>query len=111
MLAHARSTPERTILVGLYDTWIDESLLWESTAILMMTKIPFDPPSDVYFLGKTVGMSNNFMEYALPLTIEKINRLLFRLHAASPDAEVFCIDKRLWKNDWGKYLRQETGQK
>lgn len=111
MLFHARSHPEKTILIGLYDTWIDESLLWEKTSHLLLTKIPFDPPSDIYFLGKTVGMKNNFLEYSLPLTIEKLNRLLYRLKASSPNSEVFCLDERLWKNDWWKYVREELWQK
>lgn len=111
MLFHVRSHPEKTILIGLYDTWIDESLLWEKTSHLLLTKIPFDPPSDIYFLGKTVWMKNNFLEYSLPLTIEKLNRLLYRLKASSPDSEVFCLDERLWKNDWWKYVREELWQK
>lgn len=107
MLANYCKNPENTILIGLYDTWIQSAKLWKSTDSIFLMKIPFDPPTDIFSLARTIGVANNFMEYNLPTTILKIHTLLSHITLANPDARMTCLDTRLWKNDWGKYIREE----
>jgi hypothetical protein len=96
MLSRYKKDPKSSILIGLYDTWIDTSSLWDVTDGIILAKVPFDPPSDIFFLARTVGMENNFMEYSLPLALIKLRRLQARV---SP-RPIVCLDTRLWKSDW-----------
>ena len=75
-MLHLFLRSKKSILLGLIDTWKDESFLWENTNSLSITKIPFDPPNDPYYLARTVGMSNNFEIYSIPMAINTINTLI-----------------------------------
>ena len=66
----------QSILIGIIDNWIDESFLWKSVDMVIIAKIPFDPPTDPYFLARTVGMKNNFEEYSTPIALATINTLV-----------------------------------
>ena len=93
---------KKSVLVGLIDTWIDESILWEKSDVVYIMKIPFDPPSDPYFLARTVGMNNNFEEYSTPIAINSINTLIGRIHSANKNTEIRITDERIKKMSWGK---------
>ena len=93
---------KKSVLVGLIDTWIDESILWEKSDMVYIMKIPFDPPSDPYFLARTVGMNNNFEEYSTPIAINSINTLIGRIHSANKNTEIRITDERIKKMSWGK---------
>jgi hypothetical protein len=69
----------KTILIGIIDTWRDEYSLWSIAKHIIIAKLPFDPPTDPYFLARTVGMSNNFSDYSEPIVAIRINTLLDRI--------------------------------
>jgi hypothetical protein len=79
MLSIFVKNTEKTILVGVIDTWRDEYHLWKSTKDIIIAKLPFDPPTDPYFLARTVGMSNNFSDYSGPIVGIRIATLLERI--------------------------------
>lgn len=91
----------KSVLIGLIDTWIDESSLWEKSDMVYIMKIPFDPPSDPYFLARTVGMNSNFEEYSTPIAINTINTLIGRIHSANKNTEIRIADERIKKMNWG----------
>ena len=62
--------------------------------------MPFDPPSDPYYLARTIGMKNNFEEYGCPLAIAKINTLVGRIRNVNEDAPIYCLDERLTETIW-----------
>ena len=63
--------------------WREEIELWNYAQNIILAKLPFDPPTDAYFLARTVGMKNNFSLYSEPMTIIKLNILLSRIYSSS----------------------------
>ncbi len=66
--------------------------------------LPFDPPTDPYFLARTVGMSNNFSEYSEPIVIIRLNTLIGRILASEYNNSIAVTDKRLIETEWGKRI-------
>jgi hypothetical protein len=79
MLSIFKNKIEQTILIGIIDTWRDEYSLWTVAKNIIIAKLPFDPPTDPYFLARTVGMSNNFSEYSEPIVTIRLNTLFERI--------------------------------
>ncbi len=96
-----------TLLIGLIDSWIDESNLWKITNTVILAKIPFEPPTDPYFLARTIGMRNNFEEYSLPSTIIILNTLIERIRSAHANTTIYTLDERLSTTLWGKEMQKE----
>lgn len=99
--------PENSILIGLIDSWRDEFILWENTKSIHIIKLPFDPPSDPYFLARTVGMSDNFAHYSQPMAIIRINTLIGRIRSAGYRWTIYCHDERLEKTIWWQEIARE----
>ena len=100
MLSIFKRNTESTILVGIIDTWRDEYELWISAHSIIIAKLPFDPPTDPYFLARTVGMSNNFSEYSEPIVIIRLNTLLERVFSSGFEKSVIITDSRLTVTEW-----------
>ena len=107
ILSLYKRAEEEKILYGLIESWINEYELWKEVDIVLIGKIPFDPPTDPYFLAKTKGMKNNFEEYSCPLAIAQINTLIGRIYAANPNAKIICIDDRISLSSWWKKITDE----
>jgi Rad3-related DNA helicase len=97
---------EKSLLIGIIDTWIDEGDLWQWVDTVILAKVPFDPPTDPYFLARTVGMTNNFEDYSSPIAINTINTLTGRIHSTNPKTSVICTDMRLTTMNWGKSMKE-----
>lgn len=106
-ILHLYHTNNKAILLWLIDTWKDESDLWRITATLTITKIPFDPPSEPFYLARTVGMSNNFELYSIPMAINTINTLIGRAKCSNSTMEIFLSDEKVTTINWGKNILHE----
>lgn len=102
-----KSNPEWAILIGTIDMWKEELELWNHAKHIILAKLPFDPPTDAYFLARTVGMKNNFSLYSEPMLIIKVNTLLSRIYSSNYVWVIYCEDTRLTETIWGKELRKE----
>lgn len=80
-LAIFLSGPDQCIIVGTIDMWKEELELWKQAQHIVIAKLPFDPPTDPYFLARTVGMPNNFALYSEPMAILKMNILISRIRS------------------------------
>jgi hypothetical protein len=87
--------------------WREELELWNHAKHIIIAKLPFDPPTDAYFLARTVGMKNNFSLYSEPMLIIKVNTLLTRIYSSEYTGMVYCEDERLTETIWGKKLLEE----
>jgi DNA polymerase III epsilon subunit family exonuclease len=105
MLSLFSNAKEKSVLIGLIDSWIDESDLWEFVDLVIIAKVPFDPPTDPYFLARTVGMKNNFEEYSSPIALSTMNTLIGRIHFANNKCRILCIDERLETMNWWISMR------
>ena len=72
---------DTSVIVGTIDMWREELELWKSTRHIVIAKLPFDPPTDPYFLARTVGMPNNFGLYSEPMAIIKMSTLISRIRS------------------------------
>jgi DNA polymerase III epsilon subunit family exonuclease len=111
MMSIFRKNIEKTILIGIIDTWRDEYLLWQKAKRIIIAKLPFDPPTDPFFLARTVGMSNNFSEYSEPIAIIRINSLIERIQSSRSDIHtkipIYITDSRLVETEWWKRIWNE----
>ncbi len=107
MLSIFKSNTHRTILIGLIDTWRDEYDLWKSATSIVIAKLPFDPPTDPYFLARTVWMSNNFSEYSEPIVTIRLNVLMARILATGYSGRIVTTDSRLIDTQWGQRIQSE----
>jgi hypothetical protein len=107
MLSIFKNKIEETILIGLIDTWRDEYALWEKARYITIAKLPFDPPTDSYFLARTVGMSNNFSEYSEPIVTIRLNTLIERIVSSGYNGKIIITDSRLIDTEWGKRINAE----
>lgn len=98
---------ENTILIGLIDTWRDEYDVWEKATSIIIAKVPFDPPTDTYYLARTAGMKNNFSLYSEPMAIIRLNTLIGRIRSSGYTGKIYCEDSRLTLSEWGKNIAQE----
>ncbi len=101
------TNPDTSIIVGTIDMWRDELTLWRSARHIVIAKLPFDPPTDPYFLARTVGMANNFALYSEPMTIIKMSTLIARIRSTPYAGDIICEDTRLVDTLWGQALRRE----
>jgi ATP-dependent DNA helicase DinG len=97
---------EKSVLIGLIDTWQNEYTLWENTDEVIIVKIPFDPPTDPYYLARTVGMKNNFEEYSMPTALSGIESLLTKILMANENITVSLFDERISTTNWGQVFRE-----
>ena len=98
---------DSAILVGTIENWRDEYTLWAHAKQVVIAKMPFDPPTDAYFLAKTVGMKNNFELYSTPLVITKLNTIVERIRSTGNMCPIFCSDNRLTVTEWGRMIAKE----
>ena len=87
--------------------WKEERKLWSGAKNIIIAKLPFDPPTDSYFLARTVGMKNNFSLYSEPMMIIKLNTLLSRIYSSNYTSVVYCEDIRLTETNWGQSILRE----
>jgi DNA polymerase III epsilon subunit-like protein len=97
----------QTIIVGIIDTWRDEYSLWSVAKNIIIAKLPFDPPTDPYFLARTVGMSNNFAEYSEPIVAIRLSTLIDRILSSGYTGTIGSTDPRLSGTEWGKRIGSE----
>lgn len=97
---------EKAILVGLIDSWRDEFDILEKVDSVIIAKIPFDPPTDPYFLAKTIGIGNSFELYSKPIVLSRLNTLIGNIKTANPNAKIICADDRVETTEWGKFMKK-----
>ncbi len=106
MLSLFKGAKDKSLLIGIIDTWIDEGDIWDFVDIVILAKVPFDPPTDPYFLARTIGMKNNFEEYSSPIAINILNTLIWRIHRSNPKTVILCTDERLQNMNWGQSMKE-----
>jgi DNA polymerase III epsilon subunit-like protein len=98
---------DTSIIVGTIDMWREELELWKSARHIVIAKVPFDPPTDPYFLARTVGMPNNFSLYSEPMAIIKMSTLISRIRSVGYSGVISCEDIRLSETIWWQAIWSE----
>jgi len=99
-----RANHENAVLIVTPNAWnyFKYSNLVNS---LIITKIPFDPPSDPYLIAASKNFENPFDELQVPLAIFALKRIINRIKQTNNPSlhkEVIILDDRLSTKNYGK---------
>lgn len=106
-----RSFRERTgaVLFGLKSFWEGVDIAGEALSLVVIDKLPFDPPDDPVHEARVAQMKaageNWFGTYVLPQTVLRLKQGLGRLLRTHEDRGVMAIlDTRLHTKSYGKQI-------
>jgi hypothetical protein len=92
------------ILICLIDSYIDSHEVWSHADMVVLARVPFDPPTDPYFLVRTAGMVDSFSQYSMPLTYTTLTTLFHRVYSAGYTGQIHIADDRLDISTWGREM-------
>ncbi len=102
---------EGAILFGLKSFWEGVDIAGEALSLVVIDKLPFDPPDDPVHEARVAQMKaageNWFGIYVLPQTVLRLKQGLGRLLRSHDDRGVMAIlDTRLYTKSYGKQIVQ-----
>jgi Rad3-related DNA helicase len=100
---------ERAVLFGLKSFWEGVDIAGESLSLVVIDKMPFDPPEDPVHEARVARMKANkenwFGNYVLPQAVLRLKQGLGRLLRTHEDRGVMAIlDTRLHTKSYGKFV-------
>lgn len=106
LLNDFRTSP-RAVLFGLKSFWEGVDVQGEALSLVVIDKLPFDPPDDPVHEARISKMKeagvNWFGEYVLPQAILRLKQGIGRLLRTHDDRGVMVIlDKRLYTKSYGR---------
>ena len=95
-------TSERAVLLGTRSFWEGVDVPGEALSVLMITKLPFDVPSDPIISARSETFENPFGEYTLPEAILRFRQGFGRLIRTQSDRGVVVVlDRRVRSKQYG----------
>jgi DNA polymerase-3 subunit epsilon/ATP-dependent DNA helicase DinG len=92
----------RCILLGTASMWEGIDVRGEALQVVIITRLPFDVPTDPIYQARSEQYSNAFMDYAVPNAIMKFRQGFGRLIRSSSDRGIFIVmDNRLVRSRYG----------
>ena len=103
ILAKFKDKLEKTVLFGTNSFWEGVDVKGDQLSCLVVTKLPFDVPTDPLFMARSRLYNNSFKDYSLPRAILRLKQGFGRLIRSSSDRGI-CIflDKRLAVMEYGQ---------
>lgn len=93
----------RTVLLGTKSFWEGVDIPGEALQAVILTKIPFDVPSDPIFAARSETFDNAFYEYSIPEAILRWRQGFGRLiRRKSDEGVVLILDKRVMSKGYGR---------
>jgi Rad3-related DNA helicase len=97
---------ERAVLFGLKSFWEGVDVVGEALSLVVIDKLPFDPPDDPVHEARVNAMKqagvNWFGGYSLPMATLRLKQGIGRLLRTKDDRGVMAIlDKRLYTKSYG----------
>ncbi len=106
LLERFRESP-RTVLLGTNSFWEGVDIVGEALSILVITKLPFNVPTDPIFAARSELFEDAFNEYAVPQSILRFKQGFGRLIRSRKDRGiVIVLDKRLLTKRYGQAFLQ-----
>ena len=82
--------------------WEGIDVRGEALQVVIITRLPFDVPTDPIYQARSEQYSNAFMDYAVPNAIMKFRQGFGRLIRSSSDRGIFIVmDNRLVRSRYG----------
>ncbi|MCC7118843.1 MAG: DEAD/DEAH box helicase family protein [Anaerolineales bacterium] len=102
LLESFKST-ERAILLGTKSFWEGVDVPGDALSVVMITKLPFDVPSDPIIAARSELYEDSFNEYYLPTSILKFRQGFGRLIRTASDRGIVAIlDRRVLTKQYGR---------
>jgi Rad3-related DNA helicase len=100
---------EAAVLFGLKSFWEGVDIAGEALSLVVIDKMPFDPPDDPVHEARVTRMKANgenwFGNYVLPQAVLRLKQGLGRLLRSQEDRGVMAIlDARLYTKAYGKFV-------
>jgi len=94
---------DRAVLLGTRSFWEGVDVPGESLSVVVLTKLPFDVPTDPLIAARSEMYEDSFQEYYLPEAILKFRQGFGRLIRTSSDRGVVAIlDRRVLTKQYGR---------
>jgi ATP-dependent DNA helicase DinG len=110
LLESFKST-ERAVLLGTRSFWEGVDVPGDSLSVVVITKLPFDVPSDPIISARSELYEDPFNEYYLPESILKFRQGFGRLIRTASDRGVVAIlDRRVLTKQYGRMFLESLPQ-
>jgi ATP-dependent DNA helicase DinG len=110
LLESFKST-ERAVLLGTKAFWEGVDVPGEALSVVVITKLPFDVPTDPLIAARSETYEDPFNEYYLPESILKFRQGFGRLIRTQSDRGVVVIlDKRVMTKQYGRLFLESLPQ-
>src|SRR5215216_5958385 len=102
---------ERAVLLGTKSFWEGVDVPGESLSVVVITKLPFDVPTDPLIAARSETYEDSFQEYYLPEAILKFRQGFGRLIRTASDRGVVAIlDRRVLTKQYGRLFLESLPQ-
>ncbi len=102
-LLESFKTTERAVLLGTRSFWEGVDVPGNALSVVVITKLPFDVPSDPIISARSELYEDSFNEYYLPEAILKFRQGFGRLIRTASDRGVVAIlDRRVLTKQYGR---------
>jgi ATP-dependent DNA helicase DinG len=102
-LLESFKTTERAVLLGTRSFWEGVDVPGDSLSVVVITKLPFEVPSDPIISARSELYEDSFNEYYLPEAILKFRQGFGRLIRTASDRGVVAIlDRRVLTKQYGR---------
>jgi len=110
-LLESFKSAERGVLLGTRSFWEGVDVPGSALSVVVITKLPFDVPSDPIIAARSELYEDSFNEYYLPESILKFRQGFGRLIRTASDRGVVAIlDKRVLTKQYGKLFLESLPQ-
>jgi DNA polymerase-3 subunit epsilon/ATP-dependent DNA helicase DinG len=110
LLESFKST-DRAVLLGTRSFWEGVDVPGDSLSVVVITKLPFDVPSDPIISARSELYEDSFNEYYLPESILKFRQGFGRLIRTASDRGVVAIlDRRVLTKQYGRLFLESLPQ-
>ena len=95
----------KSVILGTNSFWEGVDIPGVNLKLLLITKLPFDVPTDPIFQARSEFLEDPFTEYSLPNAIIRFRQGFGRImRSASDKGSVVLLDKRLTSRSYGKHF-------
>lgn len=110
-LLESFKSSEKSVLLGTRSFWEGVDIPGQALSVLVITKLPFDVPSDPIIAARAETFDDPFNEYNLPEAILKFRQGFGRLIRTQSDkGAVVIMDKRILSKKYGKLFLESIPQ-
>src|SRR5687767_13969647 len=103
VLLESFKATDRAVLLGTRSFWEGVDVPGESLSVVVLTKLPFDVPTDPLIAARSEMYEDSFQEYYLPEAILKFRQGFGRLIRTASDRGVVAIlDRRVLTKQYGR---------